>query len=42
MAATIRRGESNPVDTLVGARIRILRQRRKMSQTELGNPRHAA
>ena len=35
MAAT-RRGESNPVDTLVGARIRILRQRRKMSQTELG------
>jgi transcriptional regulator with XRE-family HTH domain len=36
MAATIRRGESNPVDTLVGARIRILRQRRKMSQTELG------
>src|SRR5215469_7630290 len=26
----------NPVDVLVGARIRVLRQRRKMSQTELG------
>ena len=30
------RQTGNPVDSLVGARIRILRQRRKMSQTELG------
>jgi transcriptional regulator with XRE-family HTH domain len=28
--------ESQPVDSLVGARIRLLRKRRKMSQTELG------
>jgi transcriptional regulator with XRE-family HTH domain len=27
---------NEPIDLLVGARIRILRQRRKMSQTELG------
>src|SRR6202035_740749 len=26
----------NPVDVLVGSRIRLLRKRRKMSQTELG------
>jgi transcriptional regulator with XRE-family HTH domain len=26
----------NPVDVLVGARIRVLRKRRKMSQSELG------
>jgi transcriptional regulator with XRE-family HTH domain len=26
----------NPIDVLVGARIRLLRKRRKMSQTELG------
>jgi DNA-binding XRE family transcriptional regulator len=28
--------ESKPVDALVGARIRFLRQKRKMCQTELG------
>ena len=27
---------NQPVDSLVGARIRLLRKRRKMSQTELG------
>jgi transcriptional regulator with XRE-family HTH domain len=30
------RDKNNPVDSLVGARIRILRKRRKMSQGELG------
>jgi transcriptional regulator with XRE-family HTH domain len=28
---------NNPVDSLVGGRIRLLRKRRKMSQSELGN-----
>jgi transcriptional regulator with XRE-family HTH domain len=32
----VRKGRSNPVDSLVGERIRLLRKRRKMSQAELG------
>ena len=32
----MRQKENEPVDSLVGARIRLLRKRRKMSQTELG------
>ena len=30
------RGQNNPVDAAVGARIRLLRKRRKKSQEELG------
>jgi transcriptional regulator with XRE-family HTH domain len=30
------KGQPNPVDVLVGARIRLLRKRRKMSQSQLG------
>src|SRR3984957_9384615 len=32
----MREKSNNPIDSLVGARIRLLRQRRKMSQEELG------
>jgi len=32
----VRKGSSEPVDTLVGERIRLLRKRRNMSQTDLG------
>ena len=32
----MRKGSSEPVDTLVGERIRLLRKRRNMSQTDLG------
>src|ERR1700684_3078457 len=36
LESSMRPKANQPVDSLVGARIRLLRKRRKMSQTELG------